>query len=340
VPNHVVFLVHGMGCRDARWRDAGIQCLKNSAATYPGTADPGRWESVVFEDLLYGPILQGVINDWELLARAVLEQTPMAEKAAMEGLLDWLAGQKGSFYWTHLVDILLWRLHPQIRNLVLSSLVSDFAAKAGTHLQDNAGRVPAFHVFAHSLGTSVAHGLVQALAADALLVGQAVPCGWAPPQFRFGTLAMFANVAKLLECPGWPVYQGPLRPSSQALDGFACHGYLSFEHVLDPFTRPAPFDPPWDAAGFRRIRVNHLHQANVHGFEHFLLNPQVHIPLLRTLFGYSTVTPAEELAANHAFPRFPAAGSEQLAARIENLRADTPDWTARTRTWFDFLNLG
>jgi hypothetical protein len=337
----VVFLVHGMGTHGADWADAGVALLKSCATQYPKTQDGGIWEDIQFEPLTYGQHFDAVLQDWGQLTQAILRDTPADQQDSLSDLLTQLDGSRGGFLWTHVMDVVLWRFHAHVRNLILSDLGATLLEKISAHAAQP-GAVPRFSVFAHSLGTSVTHDLVQALSLRTLVDASGAPIsdpGWAPPRFRFATLALFANVSRVLEREAWKVYDEPVRPSADALDARSCQTYLSFEHVLDPFTRPAPFDSQWPEDGYLRVRVNHLRQVNVHAFEHFLAHPAVHIPVLRSLFGFSCVSPTEAKSAVDDYDRLPSSIPEAKAAALRALHGDAGDWKSLVAAWSKFLTL-
>ena len=65
---------------------------------------------------------------------------------------------------------------------------------------------------------------------------------------------------------------------------------ISFRNKWDPVPSLQRFDPQGWSDDYEEVLVEHLHQANVHGFIHYLENPDVHVAVFRSLLGYWTVT--------------------------------------------------
>ena len=122
-----------------------------------------------------------------------------------------------------------------------------------------------------------------------------------PLETRCTTLAMIANVSRVLQRNDAKVLESRVMPGSAAA-GRLCSFYLNVRHKLDPFTIPQAFDPgEWpDSATFSTERYQHIQPShihfesdelpNIHALDHYLRNPRVHVPFFRSILGRNIVT--------------------------------------------------
>jgi hypothetical protein len=61
-----------------------------------------------------------------------------------------------------------------------------------------------------------------------------------------------------------------------------------------------------------------VHQANTHGFMHYLDHPAVHIPIINSLVGFTAISAQEQW---NAIANYPAIVSPQCNAEIDELKA-------------------
>src|SRR5262249_10549043 len=99
---------------------------------------------------------------------------------------------------------------------------------------------------------------------------------------------------------------------------FYCNGFCSFRHEFDPFVRWSPFVPKnWGTDFTNPNPLAPIHQVNVHGLDHYLDNPAVHIPIINGVMGFSAVSAKEAL---DAIANYPPIGSAQCSAQINALK--------------------
>ena len=192
------------------------------------------------------------------------------------------------------MDVVLYRM----LGLVRTPVEIDVAGQIVGHLHAQAN-LPRWSVLSHSLGTAVTHGaLYRAYTADQPLRPQAT---------RPNLVMMVANVSRVLQTDP-DVYESPVKPGLRAGERW-CRRYYTVRNRFDPFTYPRQFNPPgeWPDSQtvnrryFRSIVVDHVREPNVHGFEHYLRNPVVHIPLFKALSGEALIPPNEEQDAAEKF---------------------------------------
>ncbi len=223
-----------------------------------------------------------------------------------------------NFWWTHVADVALYRCFPTyreaVRAAVMDAVVTAITPRVGagdTNLS----------VLAHSLGTSVMHDTLHILGSRQTLGGK--PNAFLATNFRFENIIMVANVSRLLQTDDadvQPVYKSIVRPGKRGQAGSYCQRYLNFRHEADPFTFPRMFEPEgWDPKRYGNELIRHYWQPNIHDVGHYLLNPRVHIPILRALTTQKTITPDEAHAAINPdhFPQI--GGSFDFAAKVTAL---------------------
>ena len=277
---HVVFLIHGIGKHPAGWSEPLTTFLK---ARYAAAAGKPLKEDVArFVEITYDDVFTGWLNRW---AQAGKDLAAFPEVASVAGFLSKLS-QDDPLY-THLADVVLFTLFPQIRREVITSvrtqMVNAFAGNRTSQLS----------ILAHSLGTSVAQQTVASLNDETL--GGSYP----PSLLNFANLIMVANVSRVLTLPHHDsLYDTLVRPSV----GAYCANYWSVRHTLDVLTKPWPFHPPpegWavEPATYRDTEVKHYEQdPNVHDFLNYLKNPRIHLPLLARVAGLRMTAPDLEAA--------------------------------------------
>jgi hypothetical protein len=257
--------------------------------------------------------------------------------------VGWLQRAKvdASFAWTHAADVLLYRCFKDVRITVVTHVVRQMLDALTPQIEQ--GITPRWSVVAHSLGTAVTHDALDMLFSSRLPDSGRDPLS--PAHHRAEVVMMVANVSRVLETVVGGVYNSLVQPGPDEVVGRGCRYYLTARHRLDPFTTPKPFDPgDWpDLAAvqqgrFRNILVNHIHEANVHGFGHYLLHPKVHIPMFRLLcFDEITkelITDEEEQNALDRFADLRAVGALDIKHRLETIPAShAMDWKHLKELW-------
>jgi len=278
----VLFLVHGMGAHQPGWADYAIQKLNDVAKHYPQLAPLCPIETKLrIEQLVYDQVFRAQVTAWGQSADA-LEKFARQNNVAVPDVVAWLATAsrtEQSYFWTHVVDVLLYRFFPLIRQQVRVQIMRDLA-KVLTPLMSSGDAVDAT-VLDYSLGTVVAHDALAELASRPLDGSRAFNVG----SFRFANVIMVANVGKILETD-YQVYGSAIHPPTPSMPDGYCGRYFNFRNVYDPFPWPAPFRPGWPSRFFTTVDdLNHVHQYNTHALDHYLDHPAVHLPILQALFG-------------------------------------------------------
>ena len=308
----VVFLVHGMGRHEDGWHEGVMEKLDGIVAANNYSYFTGRSVADVFEfvPLGYDGILSEAVGRVEDSAQLLQSLAPFSSEVAEFG--QWIenssAGDK-EFIWTHAMDVILYRLHTPTRQLIRTTIVEAMATKVDEVLRTSP--LTPVSILAHSLGTAVAHDAAHLLGHQSW-GGRPNPFG--PNHWRFSVIAMLANVSRLLESD-IPVADSIVRPGAVDDGSSYCTAFLNYRHEYDP----VPWLKSFATDGFEHGRtedavVTHFHEPNIHGWGHYLVNPQVHVRFLREALGDdAAVTLNEEIDATLAF--------EQWGGRFAPIRA-------------------
>lgn len=334
----LVFLIHGMGTYDEKWADPFIATLDEriKANEYSRLAGKAIKDLVEFVPLVYDNYFEDTTKAWKEATAAILQQASPAEKGIFEDAIAWSDGldpnsKAEQFAWTHLVDVLLWRAHPLIRNAIKTKIAGGIAEAIVKRLKADPASLLNTSIVSHSLGTSVAKHALEDLARGGWTGGGP---GFDPAFFRFSSLHTVANVTRLLDFEGiYGAYAGVVKPGPAGDPQSYCSYFASYTHKLDPFATVRPFEPPdWSHSMLDVKSVDHLHELNVHALEHYTLHPLVHITMLRSWLGYHVISAEEELAAIGRFPKIGEKMEEEARKRLatvsgqaENALGVTPD---------------
>lgn len=294
---HILFLVQGMGEQTEGTFDSWKATLRTLYSRY----SDGRSmdDQFRFVNINYNHLFEEQRSRWNDALDAILSA------GAGQGLelpdretLRTLTGD--NFVGTHILDVLLYRFFPQMAENVRAEVVTQFGAALG---ETPGAR---FSVLAHSLGTAVAHDAIHALYhSHPTNPGNKLD----PNLFHFDTIAMLANVSRILETDV-DVYQSIVRPEKKGVGWkFACQKMLSASHKWDPLVAPKLFEPAADWPDpatrteglFTFARPTLIQDANPHAMEHYLRDPEVHIPLFRYLRYSSWISKAREAEERQAF---------------------------------------
>lgn len=295
---HLIFFIHGMGEHKSGWSDAAQRTLREAAdqfSNFKGAFD----DNYQFVELNYDPIFENYRQQWRNIDNGLVSmlQHGMAPPGIIRKVLQLnrtLATD--NFFTTHLLDVVMYRFLALVNTpirLHLAQSITDELIKAGSGCR--------WSVVAHSLGTSVAHDTLQEL-----FTGNA---GGLSPlnanQFAPQCGLFIANVSRLLQ-NYQDVYQSLVRPALRKTQGIF-QFYLSAAHRLDPFIKPRPFDPPMEwldantqarnPSRYQYLKITEVLDRNVHGLEHYLSNPKVHIAFFRAISGNARLILEKELQA-------------------------------------------
>lgn len=297
---HLLFVMHGMGRHVPDWAETTVDLLHGLPAMYDyawfeqnGSLD----EHVEIVPIAYDAVFDHHLQEWGANSRALREKA--AEFGVdISGALGWLeraSATEQNFFWTHVVDVLLYRFFSivtaEVRLRVRLQITEVLEARM------RGGAIVSASVLAHSLGTSVAHDSLALLGSQPVQTDLGPNSAWMVRNHRFANVFMCANVSRVLETQP-KVYESVMRPPGGGAESYV-DAYYNFRHELDPFPMVRQFAPVgWSPTRFVAAEESEkVLQFNVHGLEHYLEDPRVHIPILRATIGHWVVSPQEEAAA-------------------------------------------
>jgi hypothetical protein len=327
---HVLFFVHGMGSyvnangsASHKWSKAAAKKLKEQYDKYfllkPIPFD-NRFDVI---HINYDTVFHKLLKRWDDEAQSILASGNAGAKDVKK-LVAWLDGAADvddNFAWTHASDVILYRFFSLVRQRIKVHVANQFRSALAPNAD---GAVTSWSVISHSLGTIVTHDVLHAL--DSTTPGEAGVSILDAMVPSANVVAMIANVSKIME-NDVDVYNSMVVPSSAVKSQTACFNYISCNNAWDPFVWHEPFDPtgepPWDVAyqnsTFLDIETENVHELNVHSIANYLVNPNVHIPLLEALCGIGSVLDDEKQQALEEFEDIP---DETLEATFDTLMAE------------------
>lgn len=299
---HTLFLIHGMGNHDGtQWSDEIWKKLVECSNLYKHFQKKPLDAYAKPFPIAYDVFIRNALDRWDAQASSFRDFV-QSNKVETGGSLDWLAGVSADdtgFNISHIADVLIYRILPleygQIRANVQLEIFKEIHRKRA--LDANAE----FSVMAHSLGTSVAHDALAELGTSAKIGDDINTFG--SENFRFHSIHMIANVSRLLQRSP-KAYASVVRPGARRTNSRYCMHMHCYDHELDPFTKSKPFDPVTWGDRFELSKLNHYRGWNIHGWLHYLDNPRVHIPLLKSISKNSAISPKQEREAVNNYPRY------------------------------------
>ena len=284
----LLFLVHGVGCgerpaSDPNWWTDVLASLKASAKPYTHNADfvtsAPKAGQVLVVPLTYHDIFDGVRKDWRAQSQSETGWMPILKQLvpALSAELPSLAAAAGDFFWTHVLDVLLYRFVADYTTPIRDKVALDVATAWHKADLDNGARTPV-HFVAHSLGTVVMHDALAKLAAEP---------GFGAGTHRIESILTLANVSSVLE-NGNPAYKSVDRPLFAAPPprGITA-AYISIRHELDPIAAVKTFrgdENGWPPTGYQDDVLVDLKKWDPHGYTHYLDNPDAHLRLFQRLW--------------------------------------------------------
>jgi hypothetical protein len=309
----VLFVVHGMGDHLPGWSTELVDQLDQTLAVYPKFAAEGRpfRDRVIVEEITYDAVFDKMVEPWGR-QRAALEQFARDHGLNLDDTLSALTiGQlpadASDFVWETLLDAVLYRGSSLLHDNVRQSVTLQFLNAWDKHLTNNptASQVDV-SILCHSQGTIVMSDVLAQIGEGRR--PEFVP--FSAAKQTVDTFITLANVSRL----------GPpdlididsritcVRPETAPAWKTGRNNYLrrfiNVRHEFDPFCLWQRFEPKTDwGKGYVNVPgVKHVHQANTHGYLHYLANPRVHVPIFRAVLGSGAITKAEEQTAIDEFP--------------------------------------
>ena len=293
----LLFVIHGMGAgarpaNDPHWWTGVVDGLRKSARKYGhdkelvlgGASAAGQ---VLVVPLTYHQLFDDVRAKWRAERGSepgwvpLLQQLAFNDPNAMTKLPGWVQSA-GTFFWTHVLDVLLYRFVSEF-TIPIRELIATQIAEAWNKADlDNDTNTPV-HFLSHSLGTAVLHDSIAFLGADP---------AFGPGTHMISSIISCANVSWVLE-NGFPAYDSIDRPRGATPPPKGMTGaYFSFRHELDPIAEIVKTfrgdEHGWPAKSYRDEVTIDVKDWNVHGYDHYLGNPLAHLRLFERLWPTET----------------------------------------------------
>jgi len=326
MPKHTVFLIHGIGAHGRDWSeklDGPIETLKRMSEKYEYFAQKPLVEKVDFVPIHYDDIFQKATTRWQNDATFLREHDPTGLSGELVGWLGNASATEKNFWWTNVCDLVLYRLSSSYRSLVRTHVIDQMAQRIQALF--DVDRAATCSIFAHSMGTAVAHDSAHLLG-SVRWGGRANPLG--PTHWRFNHIIMVSNTSRLLQTTDANMkraYESIVRPGPNEDAASYCKTYLNIRHEADLVPFPRMFDPAGWGNSYSNVRVLHFRGFDVHNLSHHLINPRVHIPILRKIAQPKAVTHDEEIREvnEDRFPQFagPLERVQQLKELPQKLKA-------------------
>jgi hypothetical protein len=321
---HTLFLIHGMGVHQGpQWSANVWNKLVECSQLYPhfqNTKPLNDYAEPVA--VQYDHLIHNALTRWDTQAQGFGDFAQANANALPGGdPLNWLAGIAGDeagFLLSHVADVVIYRFFNNESGQIKANVrLKIFNEIKNRRTQDATAE---FSVMAHSLGTSVAHDALAEIGTAPVIDNNINT--FQSQNFKFKSIHMLANISRALQTkPG--VYESVVRPGRG--DDHYCKRLYSYRHELDPFTLPKPFTPVTWGNAYRGKRLSHYRGWNIHGWLHYLDNPRVHIPVLKSISKTTAITPHQEREAvnNDSYPQFGGQlqNMAQAQAKLTALRA-------------------
>jgi hypothetical protein len=301
----ILFIIHGMGAgarpvNDPDWWTTTVADLRRYAQPYGHdrhlVLTSPKAGDILVVPLSYHSIFDDIRTKWTAQTGSEVGWLPLLQQLAfnpamMARVPGWVT-TAGKFFWTHVLDVLLYRFVNEFTTPVRDEVAFDIGNAWAEADQANDANTPV-HFLSHSLGTAVLHDALGVLSSDP---------GFGTGTHRITSMLTCANVSSVLE-NGFPTYAGrdrtvncPPRPGGMTA------AYFSYRHQLDPIAAVKPFDGAvhgWPASEYLGSVPTEVKDWNVHGYSHYLDHPDAHLRLFERLWpreNWAARRPAEMIA--------------------------------------------
>ncbi|MEO6526261.1 MAG: hypothetical protein ABIP93_06525 [Gemmatimonadaceae bacterium] len=311
----ILFLLHGMGRFEKEWAKETIAQLNELPDTYDYswiTTDPADGTTKrTFADLVdcipiqYDHVFDRYLKQWGASTEALSAKAKEfgVDLSRVLGWLEHADEVEKNFFWTHVVDVLLYRFFSIVTAEVRVRVRDAIAEKLEEASRD--GQIVSASVLAYSLGTAVAHDALALLGTQPIPTPAGPNNAWLADNFTFDSIFMCANVGRVLETVP-RVYQSVVRPATSVDQPSYFNSYYNFRHALDPFPAVRPFGPlGWGSRYIEGESGTKVMQFDVHSFTHYLADPRVHALVYRGLFGSAAVSAPQFKKAKTQYDALP-----------------------------------
>jgi hypothetical protein len=301
----LLLLLHGIGSHSSGWADHAIARLGEIAATFPDIAGGGPLASqVVLKPLRYDSVFDDQLKRWRDAGKAMKgftkDTTIKVPKLASFLDSNLVPPDEESFVWNAVMDAVTYRGVTPTRGEIRTHVMKEIVSAVNAHLDKEPGAEVS--ILGHSLGTIVTHDVLHLLA-----TGQG-GAAFRAEFVRFANVFLVANASRLGPKKFIDIKSDDSRTrpvgAPKPTDGGDpyCGAFYNINNHWDPIGSWARFAPQGWGDRFHDIEVRHIHQVNVHGIDHYIEHPSVHIPLFRALLGHFVIPERLKEQREMAFP--------------------------------------
>ncbi len=337
---HRILCIHGVGQHADNWVDTKDGSQESFAdqftkllKAYPALATVNP-KQVVLHSIHYDDEILKLFSNWA--DQAANLKKSLASSPILADQMDWYtdaidkvsAAKKASdLKFTHLMDLLLFVGSPSIQDRLVSHVGRQIVEIINTNAGDD------FSLIAHSMGTSMAHKVIQALLSE----GFVAPNGTRHTlmgDLNFYSVTMVANASYALSRERASHYDGIVRPSMTTGKG-CCSKWINVNHRLDPVSRFMPFDyrknPEWldpriESRGYHRDLVLHrISSPDIHSIQHYFRDPSFHIPFFELTFSKRFTAEQRDDAIRDFEKKTPVGQFKSLRAHLGELDVSNTD---------------
>ncbi|NQU38919.1 MAG: hypothetical protein HQ523_03115 [Lentisphaerae bacterium] len=341
---HVLFMVHGMGKAKAGWtKEEGgpIPILAKAMETYPALQQDSFEDWFHPVEVRYDDAFEQYRKMWKESTEDLVKMLdPLAEADKIAKVIRDVAKSmekpnSDDFLWTHVLDVVLYRFFPIIREDVERTVAR--AIVDGLNAAGGASRV--WSVMGYSLGSSVTHNTLARLYTGGVPSKGDVYKGDALGKPH--SITLIANVSRVLQRQDLHVFSDVVHPSQ----GGICRYYLSARHMFDPLTKPYPSRPSPTNPRFANpkrylpLAPASIYEINVHDLGHYLRDPEVHGAMFQTMIGKDFLTDDQLALAKSVYN---GAVPDETAHRnkLEPIFAsEVDDWTAFVKAALRYIKV-
>jgi hypothetical protein len=306
-----------------------VNQLDQTLAEYPKFENEDRpfRDRVIVEEITYDAVFDKMVEPWgrqrEKLEQFVRDHGLQLDDTLTALTIGQLPTDVSDFFWETLLDPALYRGSSLVRDNVRQSVTLQFLNAWDKHLTNNptSSQVDV-SVLCHSQGTIVMSDVLAQIGEG----GRPEFVPFSAAKRSLDTFITLANVSRLgppdlvdIDSRATCVRPQTAPPFKSGKANYL-RRFINARHEFDPFCLWQRFEPKNDW-GQRYVNVEglkHVHQANTHGYSHYLASPRVHIPIFRAVLGPTSITKADEQSA---LADFPDIKPDTCATAIETLRA-------------------
>lgn len=345
---HVLFIVHGMGEHNETWAESVKEKLIDCSEKYNWFSQNSLTDRVEFCPLRYDNLFDQYIDNWKEDLQ-VITQANVSDGFIPSDFADWIGtldDDERNFFWTHLADVIIYRFLPFERARIQIELIRDIARKIKEYVDEYEGQNVKFSFLAHSLGTCVIHDSLHKMGTTDW--DDEIDNVFGPQHRRLDSIFMLANTSRILKNDIEPM-NSIVRPisSDPIRNNTFFDRYYNFYHKFDPVNLLWRFNATDWNNGYLNIELSHFRELNIHSYEHFLVHPKVHIPILKRLVYSFVITNQEKNNSIENFrdispEEFDEDDANRIKEKIEELRNQLDDEFSLTefiKQWLKFREL-